>query len=259
MRACHVLALACLLLAMPANAVAQDADSDVPAFDRPGLGLGTDIVPRAAAALELGLPSYARDKDRDGIRSEQSSGDATVRTGLAPQLELQLSGSLWQQQRTRVPGQSSQRVHGHGDTLVALKWSPSAPDATDRWALLASGTLARGQAAFSDGRQYAVAASYERDFSDAWSGALFASHSRGDGERSTVWSPSLALALGPRLSTYVEAGITHTRGQPRQSVAGAGVTWAWTARLQLDASFDVGLDADSPDLQAGVGLAAFFD
>lgn len=125
MRACHVPALACLLLAMPANAVAQDADSDVPAFDRPGLGLGTGIVPRAAAALELGLPSYARDKDRDGIRSEQSSGDATVRTGLAPQLELQLSGSLWQQQRTRAPGQSSQRMHGHSDTLVALKMRPS--------------------------------------------------------------------------------------------------------------------------------------
>jgi hypothetical protein len=32
-----------------------------------------------------------------------------------------------------------------------------------------------------------------------------------------------------------------------------------TSRVQLDASFDLGLDSDSPDLQAGLGVSFYFE
>ncbi len=253
-----VASLLCLLVS--GTAAAQQADDeDVPAFDRPGLGLGTGIVPRGAMALELGLPSYTRDTDRDGVRSEQFDSEVTLRTGLAPRLELQLSGSPWQRERTRAPTEPSLRERGTGDTHAALKWLAPLRTESDRLAVLASATLARGDAAFSEGRQYALAGSWEHDFTDDLTSDLYVSHSRGDGQRATVWSPSLSLALGPRWSAFIEAGFTHTRGEPNESVAGGGVTFLWSERIQLDASLDAGLDADSPDLQAGVGLAVYFD
>lgn len=53
--------------------------------------------------------------------------------------------------------------------------------------------------------------------------------------------------------------MTKEHGEPRETVAGGGVTWMWTDRVQLDASLDAGLDAHSPDLQAGLGISAYFD
>lgn len=250
-----LLVLGLTLLAGPPT---QAEEPEIPAFDRPGIGLGTGIVPRGALALELGLPAYSRTTDRDRAVSEAFASEVTLRTGLAPQLELQLSGAPWQRQRMRMPGEATQRDRGSADSLVALKWAPQLSGGQDRWALLASATLARGDAAFSEGRQYMLAASWEHDLGNTFSTALYASHSRGDGARSTTWSPSLSMTLGPRLSAFVEAGFTDERNGPTESVAGAGLAWMWTERVQLDASFDLGLDADSDDLQAGLGLSAYF-
>jgi len=258
MRSTYLAAVVCAALFASSPLKAQQAD-EPPSFDRPGIGLGTGIVPRGALALELGLPSYERDRDVDGLRTEQISGDVTLRTGLFEHWEVQLSGSPWQRQRSRLPGTDSTRTRGGGDTQLALKWAVPTSRDTDRWALLASATVARGDSAFSEGRQYALARSYEHDFSEQWTGALYASHSRGDGERSTVWSPSVSLTLTPRLSAFLEAGVTEARGAPRESVAGGGLTWMWTDRVQLDASVDAGLDDESPDLQAGLGISAYFD
>lgn len=258
MRSAHQAVVVSCALFLSGPLKAEQAE-EPPSFDRPGIGLGTGIVPRGALAIELGLPSHERDRDADGLRTEQLSGDVTLRTGLFEDWEVQFAGSPWQRQRSRVPGMASTHTRGGGDAQLALKWAPPSGRESDRWALLASATVARGDAAFSEGRQYALAGSYEHDVSDRWTGALYASHSRGDGERSTVWSPSVSLALTPRLSAFVEAGVTKARGEPRQTVAGAGLTWMWTDRVQLDASFDAGLDADSPDMQAGVGISAYFE
>ncbi|WP_369040204.1 transporter [Stenotrophomonas maltophilia] len=243
-----------LLLASPPTLA-----DEVPGFDRPGIGFGTDSVPRGALAVEIGLPGFQRERDRDGQRSTTLSSDLLLRTGLAPGLELQLSSTPWLQQRQRGPDQPRTRQRGAGDSVVGLKWA--GPGSTDRtaWALLASGVVARGDAAFSDGRQYALAASVEHSITDRWSGALYASHQRGDGQRSTTWSPSVALAASDRIGLYLEAGFTRARHQPDLSVAGAGLTWMLRPNVQLDASFDVGLDRDSPDLQLATGIAFYLD
>ncbi|MEG2803241.1 transporter [Stenotrophomonas sp.] len=249
--------LALLLIAAPA--LAQDEGGEPPAFDRPGLGFAPTTLPRGSVALEWGLPSLERDRDDAGSRTEQYSSDLTLRIGLAEQVELQAFSTPWNQLRVRPRGAPSQRTQGAGDSGLAVKIA--LPTASDRHALalLASSTFATGSRDFSEGgTQYALGASYEYAFDDRWSGALYANATRGAGPDSVTWSPSLSLAMTERVSGYLEAGFTHTRGEPGTALAGAGLTWRVSRALQLDASFDLGLDHDSPDLQAGLGVSFLF-
>lgn len=246
------------LLLMSASAAA-DEDPGIPGFDRPGIGFGTDAVPRGALALEFGLPSYLREGERDGPRSTTWSSDVLLRTGLAPRWELQLASTPWQRQQQGAADQPRRRLRGAGDSTLALKWTGPDSSAGTTWALLASAVVARGDAAFSDGRQYALGASLEHEFSPRWSAALYASHQRGDGQHSSNWSPSLALTVSERLGAYLEAGFSRSNDGPDQAIAGLGLTWLLRPNVQLDASFDLGLDADSPDLQFGTGLAIYLD
>jgi len=119
--------------------------------------------------------------------------------------------------------------------------------------------VARGDAAFSDGRQYALAASVEQALTDRWSLGLFAEHQRGAGQRTTTWAPSLSLQATPTVSTYLEAGFFDVSDAPDQTLAGAGLSWQVRPGVQLDISFDVGLDDDSPDLQMASGLSVYLD
>mgnify|MGYP006160735187 CR=1 FL=1 len=77
---------------------------------------------------------------------------------------------------------------------------------------------------------------------------------RGAGQRTTTWAPSISLQATPTVSTYLEAGFFDVSDGPDQSIAGAGLSWRVRPSVQLDVSFDVGLDDESPDLQFATGL-----
>lgn len=250
-------ALALLLLASPA--LAQDDADQTPAFDRPGIGFSPTTLPRGSMALEWGLPSLERDRDDDGTRSTQYSSDLNLRIGVAEHVELQVFGTPWNHLKLDPRGAPSRSSNGAGDSGLALKIALPSTSDKHAFALLASSTFATGARDFSEGgTQYALGASYEYTFNDRWSGALYANATRGAGEDSFTWSPSLSVALGDTVSSYVEAGFTHTDGAPSTAIAGAGVTWMVTPTVQLDASVDRGLDHGSPDLQAGLGVSFFF-
>ncbi|MCF7752090.1 transporter [Bacillus subtilis subsp. subtilis] len=249
-------ALALLLIACPA--LAQDGDQ-TPAFDRPGIGFSPTTLPRGSVALEWGLPSLERDRDADGTRSTQYSSDINLRIGLAERVELQAFSTPFNHLQLKPRNDSARSRNGGGDSGLALKVALPTPSDKHAWALLASTTFATGARDFSEGgTQYALGGSYEYSFDDRWSGALYANATRGAGEDSFTWSPSMSVALTDTVSSYLEAGFTRTRGEPSTAIAGAGVTWMVARAVQLDASFDLGLDDDSPDLQAGLGVSFFF-
>jgi hypothetical protein len=236
-------ALALLLIASPA--IAQDDNAEPPAFDRPGIGFAPSTLPRGSVAVEWGLPSLERDRSDDGTRSTQYSSDLNLRIGLAEYVELQVFSTPWNHLQLKPRGAPSSSANGAGDKHAL--------------ALLASSSFATGARDFSEGgTQYALGASYEYSFNDRWSGALYATATRGAGEDSFTWSPSLSVALTDEVSSYLEAGFTHTNGEPSTAIAGAGVTWMVARNVQLDASFDLGLDDDSPDVQAGLGVSFLF-
>lgn len=249
-------ALVLLLIASPA--LAQD-DDETPSFDRPGIGFSPSTLPRGSVALEWGLPSLERDRDDDGIRSTQYSSDLNLRIGLAEHVELQAFSTPFNHLQLKPRDGSASSSNGGGDSGLAIKIALPTGSDKHAWALLASTTFATGARDFSDGgTQYALGASYEYSFDDRWSGALYANATRGAGADAFTWSPSVSVALTDTVSSYLEAGFTHTQGEASSAVAGAGVTWMVARTVQLDASFDVGLDNNSPDLQAGLGVSFFF-
>lgn len=238
---------------------AQDAPPDI-AFDRPGIGFAASTLPRGGVALEAGLPSFSRDRDDAGVLSTQYSADITLRIGLAEHLELQAFTSPWNHLRVAPRDAPAERSSGAGDVGVGLKVALPLSSEKHAVALLASTTFATGSRDFSEGAtQYALGASYEYDFDDRWTGALYANVTRGGGEDSVTWAPSVSFAATETVSTYLELGFTDTHGEPSTRIAGAGVTWMVKPRVQLDASFDVGLNDDSPDVQAGLGVSVYFE
>lgn len=253
---------ALLLLLCSTPALAQQsgqAEPEPPAFDRPGLGFSTGVLPRGGVALELGLPRYERDRDADGVRSTQYSADLNLRVGLSERVELQAFSAPYNHLRLKPRGAPSSSSTGAGDVGVAVKLALPTGSERQGFALLASTTFATGSSDFSEAAtQYALGGSYEYQFDDRWTGALYANATRG-GEDAFSWSPSLSLAINERLGVFVEAGFEHVQGEASTAIAGAGMTWMATPRMQLDASFDLGLDQRSPDLQAGVGASFYFD
>lgn len=238
---------------------AQDAPPDI-AFDRPGIGFAASTLPRGGVALEAGLPSFSRDRDDAGVLSTQYSADITLRIGLAEHLELQAFTSPWNYLRVAPRDAPAERSSGAGDVGVGLKVALPLPSEKHAVALLATTTFATGSRDFSEGAtQYALGASYEYDFDDRWTGALYANVTRGGSEDSVTWAPSVSFAATETVSTYLELGFTDTHGEPSTRIAGAGVTWMVKPRVQLDASFDVGLNDDSPDIQAGLGVSVYFE
>lgn len=252
-------ALLVLLLCSGGVHAQQDAPPDI-AFDRPGIGFAASTLPRGGVALEAGLPSFSRDRDDAGVLSTQYSADINLRIGLAEHLELQAFTSPWNHLRVAPRDAPAERSSGAGDVGVGLKVALPLSSEKHAVALLATTTFATGSRDFSEGAtQYALGASYEYDFNDRWTGALYANVTRGGSENSITWAPSVSFAATDTVSTYLEVGFTDAHGEPSTRIAGGGVTWMVAPTVQLDASFDVGLDDDSPDTQAGLGISVYFD
>lgn len=243
-------------LALCAGSFAAMAGADeAPGFDRPGLSFGTATLPPGGFAWEQGLPDASWD-DNDGVRTRSWVADTLLRLGVARTLELQLGADSYGGLRQSGNGtRSSQR--GGGDGWVSLKWVPSTTSETFSIGVLATASLPYGQAPVGGGgHDYDLGVTAAWDLGNDRSVALYLDSSGGDSGSGWLFSPSYGFSLSERVGAYVEAGIGS--GAQRQRVAGGGVTWAATPRLQLDLSFLRGFDAQSPDWQAGFGMALYF-
>lgn len=246
---CVAWLLACAFAWLPV--AAQEA----PAFDRPGIGFATSVLPSGGFAWEQGLPDASTD-EHDGLRTTTWVAGTLLRVGLPGSLELQLGADTVAGVRTHGWGVDDSSTGG-GDGSVALKWAPATAGDDFAWALLASVVLPFGQAPVGDGGNgQSLAATASWTLAGDRSVSLFVERSWGEQGDGWLFSPSYGFALGEDVGGYVEAGIGG--GDERQRMAGAGVTWMATSRLQLDASFLRGLGGDSPDWQAGIGLALYF-
>ncbi|WP_242107713.1 transporter [Luteimonas aquatica] len=231
------------------------ASEEPPAFDRPGIAFATDTLPRGAFAWEQGLPDASTDRS-GGVRTTTWTADTLLRLGLGDGIELQLGADAFGGVNVRGRG-VRERAHGGGDGHVGMKWAPATASDAFSWAMLATASLPFGKAPLGGGGH-----DYDLGVTCSWalpaqaSVSLYADRSWGDGGRGWMFSPSLSFPLGGEVGGYVEAG--YGTGAARTRVAGGGVTWMATERLQLDASFLRGLDAQSPDWQGGIGMALLF-
>ncbi|RYZ99632.1 MAG: transporter [Moraxellaceae bacterium] len=250
-----------MLAALGLSTLAQADDALEPGFDRPSIGFSTNIMPVASVAWEQGLPDFSLSKSKvagQHVRQTSYQADTLIRTGLTPQLELQLGwdGPSWS--RTSGAGQSQQQS-GYGDTSVGIK--ALLPLASQTWslALLAATSLITGDAEFGDDkRTVSLGSTANYAFNDQYSAALYANVDRYDAENSWAVSPSFSAALSPNTSGFVEYGYRKDNGESQQSVLGGGLTWMVHPRVQLDVSADFGLNAAAPEVQGGFGVSVMF-
>ncbi|HJU41111.1 MAG TPA: transporter [Tahibacter sp.] len=231
------------------------AHADTPAFDRPGIAFSTTTLPPGTVSWEQGLPDFQRDDD-SGVRTTQYVADTNLRIGLADRIEVQLSGAPFNVAHAR--GAPTER--GGGDSGVTVKIALPSRDGPFSWALEAGATFATGSRAFTagdDGGNVAVTLQY--DVSDAVSSSLLVGASRSGGVTTRAWSPGIGFAIDERFGVYVEAGFEHPHGGPATRVAGGGMTWMATPRVQLDLSVDFGVNDAAPDVQGGLGFSVYFD
>ena len=245
-----------LLYAVLALAARQAHAEDAPEFDRPGIGFSTSTVGKGVFVWEQGLPDASRDRS-DGLTTTTWTADTLLRLGLANALELQLGADSWSGLRVHGPD-GRIRETGGGDGSVALKWAPTLADEQLSVAFKAGASLPWGRAPLGDaGQNYDLGVTVALALPRDGSVALYVDRQWGDAGSGWLLSPSYGFALRPQLSAYVEAG--YGTGAQYMRAAGAGVTWMVSPRVQLDASFLRGLDADTTDWQGGIGVSMYFD
>lgn len=236
---------------LPAAALA-----DAPAFDRPGFAFATSTLPPGSFVWEQGLPDLQRDNTL-GMRTTIYSADTTLRFGVAPTLEVQVSGSPWNRIDVRAAGTTAQS-QGAGDTGFALKWAPALANNDYSLALLGGVTFDTGAAAFTNGRAvYSLGTTIGHDLGAGRSLTLYANVNRSGGANTWTIAPAFGFPLTEQVGGYVEVGRSAGDGTS-STLAGGGLTWLLHERVQFDVYARHGVTSNSPDLQAGFGICVFW-
>jgi len=231
--------------------------ADAPAFDRPGFAFATSTLPPGSFDWEQGLPDLQRDST-DGVRSTIYSADTTLRFGLTPTLEVQVSGSPWNRIEVRAAATNSQ-TQGTGDGGFALKWAPALANKDFSLAVLGGVTLDTGATAFSNGRPvYSLGTTIGRDLGAGRSLTLYANVNRSGGANTWTLSPAFGFPLTGQIGGFVEVGRIAGSGASG-TLAGGGLTWLLHERVQFDVYARRGVTSSSPDLQAGLGICVFWN
>jgi hypothetical protein len=237
--------------------VAQQVLADNPGYDRPGYGFTPVVLGPGDITWEQGLPDWSLTK-QDGMSSSQYTADSLLRIGIGGPLELQLGSSPWNALR-QTDHASVVRYRGHGDSSVGLKLALPSSVSSFSWGLLASVEFTDGAAAFrSERRQYLFGAQFSLQASERHALGLYLQEVRNGNLDSTTLAFNDNVSLGKTLALYVEAVVLHAPDQGDGTLAGAGLTWMISPRVQLDAGFDHRLGGVASQWQSNLGVSVYF-
>lgn len=255
----QLVALACMLLIIPAAAQADDTNGTsqtVPAYDRPAFGFGTSALPLGGFAVEQGLPDWSL-VHQNGVRTSQFMTDSLLRIGLGSGLEFQL-GSTPYNRVTTGTGNAAQRATGRGDTVLSLKIAPAPFNAQWTGAVLATLELPDGADALRlPQRQYTLAVTLAQQLDERRTLGYFAQWQRMGTHGTYQLAGNYGYALSKTWGVYGELVALHQQARTG-GLLGAGVTYLPNVRLQWDLSFDRGFVGTAPAWMAGFGVAFYF-
>jgi len=233
------------------------ARADNPGYDRPGLGFNPATLDAGELTLEQGLPSWSEDR-QDGIRSAQYSADSLLRLGLGDALELQFGDSFYNHLQLSGPG-IRQDSSGRGDSSVALKLALPSSSTSFSWGLLGSVEFTDGARDFRNGqRQYLLGMALSQQLNPTDSIGAYLEDVRAGGADSYTAAINFSHALTPTLTIYGEAAWQREADFRAGTLAGAGLAWQASRRLQLDAGFRRRVSGPLSTWWAGLGVSMFF-
>lgn len=233
------------LLALAVTGVARASDN--PGYDRPGLGFTPAVLQAGDITFEQGLPDWG-----EAGGASLYTADSVLRLGVGGPFELQFGTSY---NRLSMAGQN---MWGRGDSSLGLKFAPPA-SGDFSWGLLSSVTFTDGARAFrDDDSKYLLGATFNwqinlRDALGAYVETVL--HGRRD-DQLVVFNAGRNLA--DSLGAYVEIAWQHQAGAGNGSMAGAGLAWRVTPRVQLDGSFRHRLGGEADTWEAGLGVSVYF-
>ncbi len=237
--------------------VALPALADNPGYDRPGYGFTPVVLGAGEVTVEQGFPDWSRDRQA-GVSSSLYSADSLVRIGVGGPLELQLGAATYSYLRQRGGG-TDYSSHGRGDSQLGLKLALPSSNQAFNWGLLGSVEFTDGAKDFrSDHRQYLFGAQFNLQADEHNSLGAYLQDVRSGGRDSTTAALSDNYALTRALTIYVETALLHAPDQGSGSVAGAGLTWLASPRVQIDAGFDHRLSGTASEWQTNLGVSVYF-
>lgn len=246
---------------LAAGLISQISNADAFGFDRPGAGLGTDIVPKGHLAWEQSLPSasyddYSVDGEKHSVLTVQ--GDMLARIGLGSDVEFRVGwdGPIWQKEKL---GANSTETHGVGDVTLGIKKAINTHDDAFKWALLAQVNLANGDDEFTvDKEIYTLGSAISYQFNDSVSTGMTMYYDYQDGDLAWSAIPSLQYKIVGNLSGFSEYVYRKQESQHKESILNNGLIWSVKDNLQLDASIGYSFNRENPRLNAGLGVAYLF-
>jgi hypothetical protein len=255
-----ILSLAFIALPWPAS-FGQNGEPPI-STDRPGFLFAPTVVPEGRLQVETGLPTLTLLRDSQGdIRAWTLP--VAVRYGLTEKVELRASLPTWTDLRDET-GTSTLREDGFGDSEFGAKLA--LPELSgEPLAFQASLRLPTGEDAFTTDEVGGTALLlHGRTLPESFwlQTMLGATHTPIDGSPDQTTGAAAALLSHPiagRWSAFVEGtALPGFKNAAGQSYVGAAVVFAARDNVQLDLSADFGLDNDSADVIAALGLSWHF-
>ncbi len=236
---------------------AAPACADNPGYDRPGLGFNPAALNAGEITFEQGLPSWSTDR-QDGFRTTQYAADSLLRLGLGHALELQFGNSLYNHLQLSGPGIDQSRT-GRGDSSVGLKLALPSANPAFSWGLLGSVEFTNGAREFrNDRRQYLLAMAAGLELNSTDSLGVYLENVRVGAADSQTVAINLGRALVPTLTIYAEAAWQREHESGAGTLAGAGLAWQVSRRVQLDAGFRQRVSGSLSAWWAGLGASMYF-
>jgi hypothetical protein len=247
---------ACPILIAMAGLIALPAHADNPGYDRPGLGFTPAALDAGDITIEQGFPTWTRDRQA-GVEQSQYTTDSLLRLGVGGPFEVQLGTSPFNALHESGAGTDSWS-YGRGDSILALKYAPSKPDAMFTWGLLGSVEFTDGASAIrNERRQYLLGANFNWQLSDTDGVGTYIEEVRSCNQNQTTIALNESHALSRRLIGYVEAAQVHEPGLGSGTEAGAGVAWLVGRRVQLDGGFRRSISGHAQQWMVSMGVSVF--
>lgn len=251
-----------LALAQASPALAEPRDF---CANRPGLDTPACTLAPGDAMVEVGLLGWDHQADATGRDDTLTLGDTTLRLGLTPRSEIELSFTSYVHGRTRDSlGVSSSA--STGDATIAFRRGlagPNGPVAVQAYVSLPVGKSPGGAGDWGAGVLVPMGFNLGHGFQLALTPEADAAVNASGSGRHFAFGTAAGIShgLGKALSLTVEASVFRDldpSGHDTQAVLAESLAWAAGRRFQLDVEADERLAGGVPDRSLMFGLARRF-